>query len=224
MTLAERQRLDVTALPQNLDRNARRNFVPLEDWRIFAICRHIEAIGEALPELLSGQLVVIHGNPPPPVIGHHAQIIDAVGMVGMVMGEKHAVEPADAHVQQLLAEVRRAVDEHIGRALFAFPLHQHRAAPPPVLRVCRIARAPDVADTGHAAGRAAAEDGELERHAEDGIDAAERGTFLNRRKKLSVVAAAISASLTPRTAASRFAVCTTLAGSLVRPRKGSGAR
>ena len=160
----------------------------LEDRRIFAICRHVEAIGEALPELLSGQLVVIHGDPAPPVIGHHAQIIDAVGMVGMVMGEEHAVEPPDAHVEQLLAEVRRGVDKHIGRPLFTFPLHEHRAAPPPVLRVCRIARAPDIADTGHAAGRAAAEDGELERHAGDGIDAAERGTFLNRRKKLSVVA------------------------------------
>ena len=83
----------------------------------------------------------------------------------------------------------------------AFSLHEHGAAPPAVLRVRRIARAPDIAHTRHAAGRAAAKDGELERH-EDGIDAAERGTFLNRRKKLSVVAAAMSSALTPRTAAS----------------------
>ena len=196
----------------------------IEDRRILAICRHLEAIGEALPELLSCQFVVVRRNASPPIVGHHAQIIDAVGMIGMVMGVEHAVEPTDSDVEQLLAKVRRGVDQHIGRALAAFLLHQHRAAPPAVLRVCRIARAPDIADTGHAAGRAAAEDGELERHAEDGIEAAERGTFLNRRKKLSVVAAAISASLTPRTAASRAAVCTTLAGSLVRPRNGSGAR
>ena len=105
MTLAERQRLDVPARPQNLDRNARRNFVAIEDRRVFAICRHVEAIGEALPELLSGKFVVIHGNPPPPVIGDHAQIIDAVSVIGMVMGEEHPVEPADANVEQLLAEV-----------------------------------------------------------------------------------------------------------------------
>ena len=196
----------------------------LEDRRVFAICRHVEAIGEALPELLSGQLVVIHGDAAAHVKGDHTEIIDAVGVVGMVMGEEHAVEPPHADVEQLLAEIWRGVDKHIGRPLGTFLLHEHGAAPPPVLRICRIARAPDIADTGYAAGCAAAEDGELERHAGDGIDAADRGTFLNRRKKLSVVAAAISASVTPRTSASRLAVYATLAGSLVRPRKGSGAR
>ena len=153
----------------------------------------------------------------------NAQIIDAVGMVGVIVGIEHAVKPADTDVEQLLAEVGRRVDEHRRRPLPAFALDQHRTAPPPVLRVCGIACAPDIADAWHAAGRAAAKDGELEGHAA-GTDAAARGTLLNRRKKLSVVARAKSSSLMPRTAASRFAVCTTLAGSLVCPRKGSGAR
>src|SRR6476620_6232493 len=224
MSLAERQGLDVAPRTWNFHRYARRDLVAIEDRRILAICRHLEAIGEALPELLSCQFVVVRRNASPPIVRHHAQFIDAVGMICIVMGVEHAVEPTYSNVEQLLAKVRRGVHQHIGRALAAFFLHQHRTAPPAVLRVCRIACAPDIADPGHAAGRAAAEDGELERHAEDGIEAAERGTFLNRRKKLSVVAAAISASPTPRTAASRAAVCTTLAGSLVRPRNGSGAR
>src|SRR5262249_61790934 len=56
------------------------------------------------------------------------------------------------------------------------------------------------------------------------MDTAERGTFLNRRKKFSEVASAISASLMPRAAANRAAVWTTLAGSVVRARSGPGGR
>ena len=56
-------------------------------------------------------------------------------MIGMVMGVEHAVEPTDSDVEQLLAKVRRGVHEHIGHALAALLLHQHRAAPPAVLRV-----------------------------------------------------------------------------------------
>ena len=175
--------------------------------------------------MLAGLGVVIDGDAPAPVVGHHAQIIDAVGVVGMVVGVEHAVEPADAGIEQLLAEIRRAVDQHIGRALGAFPLHENRAAPPPVLRICRIARAPDIADTGHAAGRAAAEDGELERHAGDGHRCRRARHLLEQAEEIIGGGCARSRPRSRRaTAASRVAVCTTLAGSLVRPRKGSGAR
>ena len=108
----------------------------------------------------------------------------------MVVGVEHAVEPADAGVEQLLAKVGRGVDQHGGRALGARPLDQQRAAPPPILRIGRIARAPMIADARHAARRAAAENGELQRHAAlSGAFRAERGTFLNSRKKFSVVSA-----------------------------------
>ncbi len=145
-------------------------------------------------------------------------------VVGVIVGVEHAVEPIDIDVEQLLAEVGRSVDQHIGGPLAALPLHQHRAAAAAVLGVRRIARAPMIADTWHAARRAAAENGELQCHAVDWPRNRDAGTFLNRRAKLAVVAAAISASLKPRTAARRAAVWATLAGSLVRPRNGSGAR
>src|SRR6478736_6017324 len=102
MSLAERQGLDASARTWNFHRYASRDLVAIEDRRILAICRHIEAIGEALPELLPRQPVVVHGNTAAPVISHHAQIIDAVGVIGMVVGEEHAVEPAHAGVEQLL--------------------------------------------------------------------------------------------------------------------------
>src|SRR5262245_42233728 len=194
MTLPERQRFDDSARTLNFHRNAGRNLAAVEDRRIFAVCRHVEAIGEAHPELLPCQLVIVGGDAPPPVIGHHAQIIDAVGVIGVVVREQHAVEPANPDVEQLLTEIWRGVDERGRGSLPSLLLHQHRAAPAPVLWISRIARAPDISDAWHAAGRAAAEDGELEGH-EAEMDTAERGTFLNRRKKFSVVALAISSSL-----------------------------
>src|SRR5690242_2564959 len=110
-------------------------------------------------------------------------------------------------MEQLLANVRGAVDEH-GRGCSALSaLHQKRAASPPVPRVIGVAGAPDVADARHAARSAAAEDGDLQRHAAlFGVFRLVRGTLLNRRKKFSLVAPARSASLTPLTAASRAAV------------------
>ena len=52
-----------------------------------------------------------------------------------------------------------------GRAT-VLPLHQERAAPAPVPRLLRVAGAPAGADPRHAAGRAAAEDGDDQAHAD----------------------------------------------------------
>ena len=63
------------------------------------------------------------------------QIVDAVGVVGMRMGHQDAVEPLDAGLDQLLAQVGRGVDEDRGRAAAAEALDQRRAASAAVLRV-----------------------------------------------------------------------------------------
>ena len=106
------------------------------------------------------------------------------------MGVEHAVDPIDAGVEQLLAQVRRGVDQDAGAAAVGGrALDQDGAAPAPVLRIGGVAMAPAEPGTRHAAGKAAAEDGDGKRHAA----AAElRGTLLNRRKKFSVVWRAIS--------------------------------
>ena len=45
-----------------------------------------------------------------------AQVVDAVRVVGMLVGEENAVEPIDVGVEQLLAQVRRGVDQDAGDA------------------------------------------------------------------------------------------------------------
>jgi hypothetical protein len=69
----------------------------------------------------------------------------------MVVGVENAVQPTRADIEQLLANVRRAVDEHGRGASAVSALHEKRATPPPVLRIGGIARAPDIANARHAA-------------------------------------------------------------------------
>ncbi len=84
-------------------------------------------------------------------------------MVGVVVGVEHAVDPIDAGAQNLLAQIGAGIDQH-RRALAAVEaLHHHRAAAAAVLRVGRIAVAPEAADARHPARRTAAEDGEAHR-------------------------------------------------------------
>src|SRR5262245_41114587 len=114
------------------------------------------------------------------------------------MRDEHGVEPRDAGVDQLIAHVGRAIDEHARLAAF----DKQRAPPAPVRRSIGIAGAPlpspiGAADTRNAARRTAAEDCELEAVAHAG-----RFVLLNSRKKLSVVCSA-------RRAGSTFLSCAT---------------
>ncbi len=59
-----------------------------------------------------GRLVEIDVHAPALVHEQRAQVVDAVGMVGMLMGDQHAIEPIDLGVEQLLAQIRRAVDQN----------------------------------------------------------------------------------------------------------------
>src|SRR4051794_35816797 len=153
-----------------------------------------------------------------------AQVVDAVGMVGVLVGVEHGVDPIDLGVEKLLAQVGRCVDQHARDAGVAAALHQERCAAAAVLRVVGIGVAPAERRAWHAARGAAAEDREAKRHAAAAELAAGRGTLLKRRKKLSVVCRAISSKETPRVSASTLAVSTTKAGSLRWPRCLPGAR
>ena len=77
-------------------------------------------------------------------------------MIGVVVGVDDGVELADAGGEELLAQVRRGVDEDTA----AVVLDQDGGAQAPVSRVVGIAGAPVVADERHAARAAAAEDGD----------------------------------------------------------------
>ncbi len=79
------------------------------------------------------------------------QVINAVGVVGMVVRVPDGIERRDIGGEQLVAEIRRGVDQDAGDALVRFLLHQHRAAPAAVLRIGGITRTPVIADARHAA-------------------------------------------------------------------------
>src|SRR5215470_6505775 len=123
----------------------------------------------------------------------------------------------DARREQLLAQVGRSVDQHLGRAA----AYKDRAAPPAVSRIAGIACAPIAhavrpAQARHSGGGAATQDRDGER--------AHRFAFWNNRKKLFVVAFASSSTVTPFNSASIAAVNVTKAGSLRLPRLPCGAR
>ena len=148
-----------------------------------------------------------------------AQIIDAVGVIGMIMGDDHRIEMGDARHQQLLAQIRPAIDQHT----LAGRLDKARHAAAAVLRIGGVTAAPVAgavrpADARHTAGGAAAQDGDA--HGPP----ARQPALLNKAWKLAVVVAASSASLTPRRPARKRAVCATKAGSQRLPRIGTGAR
>ncbi len=114
---------------------------------------------------------------------------------------------AKLNVEQLLPQVRRSIDEDSGFALRPCALDEHGAPAAAVAGIGRIARAPALPHPRHAPGRTAAEDGEAQAigHA-SGAAALGRGTFLKRRKKLSVVKAAVSSTLCPSACARTKAV------------------
>ncbi len=192
-----------------------------DDRRIFAARRRAETIAEPVQKDFRGRLCGIDIEPAALVHEQRPQIVDSVGVVGVFVGDQHAVEPWHVGVEQLLAKVGRGVDQNPGDAVRTVPFDQQRGAPPPVFRIVRVAGAPAERRPRHAHRRPAAQNREFHRHANFAdadcvnLSAATAGpgeglgTLLNSRKKFSVVWRAISASLTPRTSASTLAVSVT---------------
>ena len=149
-----------TALPFDRAAFAGLDRMMVEDRRIVAARRRHEAIGKPLHDVLGGRLVEIDRNAP--ALMHHdrAEIVDAVGLVGVLMGQEHRVEMVDIGVDQLLAQIGRGVDHDPRHAAIGSPLGQQRAAAAAVLRIIGIAGAPAERGTGNAGRGSAAENGE----------------------------------------------------------------
>ncbi len=146
--------------------------------------RLLEAVGEALDQALAGRRVEPHVQPLLHGVRHHAQVVDAVRVVGVVMRIEDAVERFAAHAQELLAQIRRGVDQHRGVPLLAETLDQRAAAAAAVLRVGRIAGAPHGADARHAAGRPAPEDRGAVAHATAVLGCAGRFDLAKQAKEV----------------------------------------
>ena len=136
-----------------------------------------------------------------------AQIVDAVDVVGVLVAQQHAVEPVHTGIEQLFAQVGRGVHQDAGAAAIGCgTLDQDGAAPAAIFWIFRIASAPSGTGPRHAAGEAAAQNGDRIAHA---AAAESRGTLLNNRKKFSVVCTATASYEMPRVAAKAFAVSVT---------------
>ena len=134
----------------------------VEQRRVLAAWRSFEDIAEA-PFQRDRRRLVHQGVEARPARDHErANIIDAMGVVGMRMREDDGVEPAHLGVEELLAQIRRGVDENGHRSLALARLEEQGAASAPVLRILRIAIAPIPANARHASRRAAAENGDAQ--------------------------------------------------------------
>src|SRR4051812_19197763 len=189
------------------------------DRRVFAAGRRLEAIPEPSAHRLRGRLIKIDVDPPAPGDEQAAQIVDAVGGVGVLVGEQHRVEPVHLGIEQLLAQVGRGIDQDPGDACAVAPFYQQRGASAPVPGIARIADAPAQCRARNAAGgpeprmvTLAVMGARTQTGAEclsSSTAAACGGTLRNRRKKLSLVWRAMVSSDTPRASASTLAVSTT---------------
>ncbi len=83
-----------------------------KDRRILAAGRRLEAICEPGAQSLQCRRVGIDVDAAALVEREHPQIVDAVDVVGVGVGEQHRIEPGHLGLEQLLAQVRRSVDQH----------------------------------------------------------------------------------------------------------------
>src|SRR5437868_7308802 len=192
----------------------------IADRRVFAARRRNKDVGKPVHDVFAGRLAEINRNSSALMQHDRTQIVHAMGLVGMFMGQEYRVDVIDIGVDQLLSQIGRGVDHDPRRALLRRSLDQQRTAAAAVFRIIGIALAPAERRTRDAGRGTAAEDRQHQRHAA----AFGCGTLENRRKKFSVVCREISSSETPRASASTFAISTTYDGSLRLPRNLPGAR
>ena len=143
-----------------------------------------------------------------PALVHHdrAQIVDAVGLVGVLVGQEHGVEVIDIGVDQLLAQVGRGVDQDPGDRRVRRSARPAASSGGGGSSDCwdrrRPSRAPGAARRRRSRSRGSSASASCRR-------LSARGTLENRRKKFSVVWREISSSETPRVSASTLAISTT---------------
>lgn len=63
-----------------------------QDRRIATAFRRLETIGEPQPDVARGAVGHVGGNPPAPVQHQRPQVVQPVGLVGMLMREHNRVE------------------------------------------------------------------------------------------------------------------------------------
>src|SRR2546423_15021660 len=96
----------------------------VQDRGIVAARRRGEAVGKTLHDVARGRLTQIKRNAPALMYRDGSEIVDAVGLIGVLMSQKHRVEMIDIGVDQLLAQIRRGVDQDARRSAIGCPLRE----------------------------------------------------------------------------------------------------
>src|SRR3954447_20525980 len=146
-----------TALPFGLMTLARFDRMARQDRRIVAALGRDEAIGEPRHDVFGGRLVKVDRNAAALVQHDRAQIVDAVGLVGVLMGQVYRVDVIDICIDQLLAQVGRGIDHDPRGAVRACALDHQRAAAATIFWIVGIASAPAEGRTRYAGRGTAAE-------------------------------------------------------------------
>src|SRR5882724_4530135 len=201
----ECRKCDRTALPFDGPAFAGFDGVIVQDRRIVAARWRHKAVRKSQQDMIGGRLVQIDRNAP--ALMHHdrAKIVDSMGLISMLMRQKHSIDVIDIGINQLLAQIGRGIDHEPRDPAIPGPLDEQRAAAAAVFRIVGIAGSPPERGTRDASRGSAAENSQAQRHAV----ASAAGTLENRRKKFSVVWREISSNETPRVSASTLATSTT---------------
>ena len=117
MALAEGQHRNGAARAHNHE-GAKRfvNFMRIQDRRIIAARRLVETIAELCHQAFPVRPVGPHIDAAFHVERDGAEIIHAMGLIGVIMCDQYAVYSPDMGIQQLLAQVGRGVDQDAGFA------------------------------------------------------------------------------------------------------------
>ena len=65
-----------------------------------------------------------------------------MGVIGMLMGEKHGMERVDLSIEELLAQIQRRIDQHAGDRAVLPPFHRSDIHRRPVFEITGVRGCP----------------------------------------------------------------------------------
>src|SRR5208337_121096 len=133
------------------------------------------------------------------------QIVDPMRVVGVRMGDQHAVDMLHLGLDQLFAQVGPGVDQHGRHAGGAVPFDENRAAATAVAWIGRVAGTPPLPDPRDARRGAATKNGQAKTHG----PCQSLSSLAKRRRVLARVAAARVSGSRPFASATTLAVAVT---------------
>ena len=106
MVLQDGQHGDGPTLAVDSDRLVGGDAMTGENGHVLRAHLLLEAVTEADVQALPGEIVHIDVDTPALVDGEGAEVVDAVGVIGVVVRVDNAIELVDALAEQLVAQVR----------------------------------------------------------------------------------------------------------------------